>query len=61
MTLGPALVKGVPNAVSPLTCGTRQGPTAIPHVFVSVEYEFCVVRTDTMLVRLKMLKASQAS
>ena len=59
MIRGPDVAVGVPKAVAPMFCGTRQGAPAIPQTAADVERENCVVRTPLMFALLSTLNASQ--
>ncbi len=49
MIRGPDVAVGVPKAVAPMCCETKQGVPAIPQTAAEVERENCVVRTPLML------------
>ena len=55
MMRGPNVSFGVPKAVLPVSCGTRQGVPAIPQTTDELERANCVDRAALMLVRLKLL------
>lgn len=59
MILGSEFAVGMPNAVEPVFCVTRQGVPAMPQTAADVERVYWVVRTPVKLARLNTLKASQ--